>query len=222
VTGLYARPDAPARIPLADEPVLESWNAADHPDQLRLHAYLTRVAEQVGLNQWPAQEPRSIELVVGLPTSLPLDRGGRDLDNYLYPLVRHFGAGRIAAAFGRKTHQQGSTNAVGTALPAAEPEGFPQLVVRTSVSAQSVAWKQAIHQACREVVTGPLPSGLSPCGSSSRCRAAGTGRHCGNPRSTRSGPCSASPTPRSDSDPTTTESSTSDYTGTSMTPWPTM
>lgn len=94
--------------------MLESWNAAD---QLRLHAYLNRVAEQVLLNGWPAQEPRTIELVVGLPKSLSLDRGGRDLDNYLYQVVRRFGAGRIAAAFGRKTHQQGSTIAVDSARP---------------------------------------------------------------------------------------------------------
>jgi hypothetical protein len=71
VTGLYARPNAAARIQLADEPVLESWNAADHPDQMRLHAYLNKVAEQLLQNDWPTQEPRTIELVVGLLTSLP-------------------------------------------------------------------------------------------------------------------------------------------------------
>jgi len=33
------------------------------------------------------------------------------------------------------------------------------LVVRTSVSAQTAPWKQAIHPACADTVTRPLPPG---------------------------------------------------------------
>ena len=69
-----------------------------------------------------------------------MDRGGRDLDNYLYPLVRRVGADRIAAAFARKLHQPGSTIAAGSATPIFEPSASPQLTVRTSVSTRVTAW----------------------------------------------------------------------------------
>lgn len=159
MAGLFARPDVAARIQLAGEPVLESWNAADHPDQLRLRAYLDVVAEQLGIADWPVQEQRTIELVVGLPRTVPLDHGGRDLDNYLYPLVRRLGASRIAAAFARKVHQPYSTIAAGHAVLDAEPAQPPPLTIRTSVSAQSTAWKQTVHQACSKLVAQPLPPG---------------------------------------------------------------
>jgi hypothetical protein len=159
VTDLFARPDPAARLTLTEEPVLESWNVAGHPDQLRLHSYLDGVAEALKAKDWPAREQRTIELVVGIPESLPIDRGGRDLDNYLFPLARRLGSDRIAAAFGRKTYQHQSTVAVALALAVAQPAEPPQLVVRTSVSAQTSAWKQAIHQACAAEVAAPLPSG---------------------------------------------------------------
>jgi hypothetical protein len=159
VTGLFARPDRAARLTLPQAPALESWNAADHPDQLRLRAYLDGVAEALKLEEWPPDEQRTIELVVGIPDSLPIDRGGRDLDNYLYPLARRLGPGRIVAAFGRKAHQPQSTVAVAPAQPTDASAGPPQLVLRTSVSTQTTAWKHAIRQACAEAVTRPLPPG---------------------------------------------------------------
>ncbi|MEU4214081.1 hypothetical protein [Actinoplanes sp. NPDC026623] len=155
---LFARPPAAARLRLAGEPVLESWNAAGHPDQLRLRTYVDTVAEQVRVNDWPPQGQYSVELVVGLADPVPLHHGGRDLDNYLYPLARRLGPHRIAAAFGRKVRQAGSTIAVGTALPAGEP-GTPQLLVRTSVSSASSAWKRAIHDGCLAAAARPLPPG---------------------------------------------------------------
>ncbi|MEU4689107.1 hypothetical protein [Actinoplanes sp. NPDC023714] len=159
VTGLFARPDAAGHIRLDHEPVLESWNAADHPDQLRLRSYLAGVTKQLLVAEWANNGPRAIELVVGLPDDTPLDRGGRDLDNYLYPLVRHFGGERIGAAFARKAHQEESTIAVVPAENVAGPAEEPQLTVRTSMSATSAAWKGVIHAACARAVTGPLPPG---------------------------------------------------------------
>ncbi|MFC4066906.1 hypothetical protein [Actinoplanes subglobosus] len=160
MTELFARPSAHLRQRLATEPVLESWNAGSHPDQARLRAYLDEVAAQIGVESWIEDEPRTIELIVGLPDPLPLDSGGRDLDNYLFPVARRLGANRVAAAFGRKVHQQGSTIAIGAAVPAEEAATPALLTVRTSVSTGSPAWKQAIHQACRDAVAEPLPPGL--------------------------------------------------------------
>ena len=156
---MFARPGAAGHIRLDHEPVLESWNAADHPDQVRLRTYLGGVTRQLLDAEWAKTGPRAVELIVGLPECTPLDRGGRDLDNYLYPLVRHFGAERIGAAFARKAHQKGSTLAVVPVAALAEPVEESQLTVRTSVSATSAAWKAVIHEACARTVTGPLPPG---------------------------------------------------------------
>ena len=159
MTQFFARPSALLRRHLATEPVLESWNAANHPGQLRLRDYLDKVASQLGVQSWNTDEPRTIELIVGLPEPLPLDSGGRDLDNYLFPVARRLGAHRLAAVFGRKVRQHGSTIAVDTAVPVEEPQTPALLTVRTSVSASSAAWKQAIHQACQNFVTEPLAPG---------------------------------------------------------------
>jgi hypothetical protein len=107
VTGLFARPNPATRLTLTDEPVLESWNAADHPDQLRLRAYLDGVADVLKSDEW-ALGQHAVELVVGIPDSLPVDRGGRDIDNYLYPVAHRLGADRIAAAFGRTRQYENS------------------------------------------------------------------------------------------------------------------
>jgi hypothetical protein len=159
MTELFARPSAHLHQRLATEPVLESWNAGSHPDQVRLRAYLDEVATQIGVESWNENELRTIELIVGLPDPLPLVSGGRDLDNYLLPVARRLGAHRVAAVFGRKIRQQDSTIAIGTADPAEEAATPALLTVRTSVSTESPTWKQAIHQACRDAVAEPLPPG---------------------------------------------------------------
>ncbi len=46
----------------------------------------------------------SVELIVGLPHGVSLAEGGRDLDNYLYPVAQRLGPPRVAAMFGRKIH----------------------------------------------------------------------------------------------------------------------
>ncbi|MGC5022224.1 hypothetical protein [Micromonospora sp. DT47] len=81
------------------------------------------------------------------------------MDNCLLPVVRRIGAGRVAAVFGRKLQQPGSTIAVGVAVRQADLPEPPQLHIRTTTSTQSLAWKHAIHEACRRVSSEPLPSG---------------------------------------------------------------
>ena len=156
---LFVRPDAASRIALPSLPVLESWNAVDHPDQRRLRAYLDEVVTLIGAAAWPPSETLALELIVGLPATIAPDRGGRDLDNYLLPIVRRIGAGRVAAVFGRKLRQPRSTIAIGAAVPQTGSPDPPQLSIRTTTSVQSVAWKHAIHQACDRASSEPLPSG---------------------------------------------------------------
>ena len=159
MTGIFARPPAGDHIALTTAPVLESWNAGTHPDQVRLRAYLDEVCEQLRLPDRPDAEQWALELTVGLPAEQPLDRGGRDLDNYLFPLVRRLGHQRVCAAFGRKMHRAGSTVALTSAALRSEPETRPQMRVRTSMSTDSVLWKEALHEACRDAVVSPLPPG---------------------------------------------------------------
>jgi hypothetical protein len=56
-----------------------------------------------------------VELAGGLPSSVALTSGGRDLDNYLCPLVKRLGPARFRAAFGRKFHGAASSLAVSPA-----------------------------------------------------------------------------------------------------------
>jgi hypothetical protein len=100
-----------------------------------------------------------LELTVGLRSGLALDRGGRDLDNYLLPIARRIGAHRIDAMFGRKLHAATSTIAVGTAVQRHDLPGEPQLLIRVTGSSESPAWKQQIHDASRAVCSSSWPPG---------------------------------------------------------------
>ena len=153
--SLFARPPETTRAALPGAPALESWNAAGHPDQVRLQSYLDDVMTRIG----PAGDHLSIELVVGLPPTTAVDRGGRDLDNYLLPIARRVGPERIAAMFGRKLHQAGSTIAAAPATARPEPPDPPAFALRTAAAAQSVRWKQQIYEACRRAVPRPPPAG---------------------------------------------------------------
>ena len=70
--------------------------------QVRLGAFLDH-AEAAAAPMIAAVDGRlAVELSVGLRGELALTSGGRDLDNYLFPLAQRLGPARIAAMFGRK------------------------------------------------------------------------------------------------------------------------
>lgn len=155
---IFSRPSAAAHV-LPVTPVLESWERAGHPDQQRLRAYLVQIETLAGASLPLADGHLALELIVGLPDSAALDSGGRDLDNYLLPIARRIGAQRLDAAFGRKRHAAASTIALAAAIQAAGSPGEPQLSVRVTGSSASSAWKQQIHNACRDVCSSPLAPG---------------------------------------------------------------
>ncbi|MET8408483.1 hypothetical protein ABZV34_10330 [Streptomyces sp. NPDC005195] len=158
---LLFSPPAVTPVRLSQPPVLESWDATSHPNQQRLRAYLDSVSALVGPALAGDTAHLALALDVGLADRIALTRGGHDLDNYLFPLARAFGAGRFDAVFACKRHATSSTIAVGPATPAHpdRTEAPPLLSVRTSVSATSAAWKEAIHQACRAAQPVPDPDG---------------------------------------------------------------
>lgn len=146
--AFYDLPDAPA-VPLGVIPRLESWDAKTAPSQLELGEYLGHVERLVATQLAAFDGPAGIALTVGLPAGRPLTSGGGDLDNYLYPVVRHLGASRFNTAWATK-HRGDSVICVAPARAVASPEGWKACVVTTTASAQTRAFK--------EQVAGAVPS----------------------------------------------------------------
>lgn len=100
----------------------------------------------------------SVELLIGLPAHLPLAGGGRDLDNYLFPLAQRLGPARIAAMFGRKIRGPSSL-AIGPAQ-LSEAVVPAQFSTRISGSYERKEWKATLHD--RLLQTQPTPVEAGP------------------------------------------------------------
>jgi hypothetical protein len=75
------------RLTLDLVPRLESWNARDHPDQVRLREFVAHVRELVDPVADGLDGPLALQLDVGLDDRIdPLWQ--RDLDNYLFPIAK--------------------------------------------------------------------------------------------------------------------------------------
>jgi hypothetical protein len=107
---------APHPVALRVEPQLASWDIAGSPGQVRLGEFLDHTQAAAAPIFATVEGLLAVELNVGLRDELPLTGGGRDLDNYLFPLAQLRGPARIAAMFGRKVHRS-SFLAVGHAQP---------------------------------------------------------------------------------------------------------
>jgi len=103
-----------SRVRLDVEPVLASWDGAQTRSQVRLAQFLGHAASAAA-PMMAATSSLAIELAVGLPPEVPLTSSGRDIDNYLYPLVKRLGVTRFSAVFGRKFHGSSSWLAIGPA-----------------------------------------------------------------------------------------------------------
>lgn len=88
------------------QPRLASWNKAEHPDQVRLKAYLEQLDLIVQAGLAGMDGNLAMELTVGLPRrQLTVDR---DLDNYLLPVANRLSRHRFCAVFGNKAVQNES------------------------------------------------------------------------------------------------------------------
>lgn len=140
---VYGPPDAERRE-LSLAPQLESWEKSGHPSQKRLAEWLSHV--RAALDLPPAREALAIELEVGFPGWQPLIGGGRDLDNFLLPVVRDLGPGRFVSAWVRKVHAR-STIRVAPAQPILlDAPGWSFAAASTSVSSATTAWKTAVER----------------------------------------------------------------------------
>ncbi len=99
----------------------------------------------------------AVELNVGLRDELPLMGGGRDLDNYLFPLAQRLGPARIAATFGRKVHGP-SFLAIGHAQPDHIPSS-PQFSTQIAGSYVRPEWKATLRERLLQVQPAFLAAG---------------------------------------------------------------
>ncbi len=130
MTTLYCRPTQ--RVALSAEPQLASWDIAGSQGQVRLGEFLDHAQAAAAPVLAAVDGLLAVELTVGPRDELPPTGGGRDLDNYLFPLAQRLGPARIAAMFGRKVHGP-SFLAVGHAQPdhvASSPQSSTQIAGR--------------------------------------------------------------------------------------------
>lgn len=93
VPVFFARPEGDA-VRLRIQPRLACWNAAGHPDQVRLAEFLDHAESVLKPTLERLSEPVALRLDVGLPDVVSV-LDGRDLDNFAYPL-----AARLARSCG--------------------------------------------------------------------------------------------------------------------------
>ena len=156
---LFASPSG-AAAELTVPPRLASWMRRDHPDQVRLSAYLDSLDPLVRPILEVDEGPLVLELTVALPDGSDLLTGGRDLDNFLSPIVHRFGPSRFVAAIGRKIQGTVSTLRLGLAAPA-DPnalETWEHQTVAISVDDMTSAWKRDLA-AGLDAATEELPPG---------------------------------------------------------------
>lgn len=154
---LYRRPGH--AVTLDVKPELASWERAGHSSQVRLARFLAHVATVAEPMVANVDGPLAVEMVVGLPDGVSLTAGGRDLDNFLYPVAQRLGPGRLAAVFGRKARAASSSLAVDhAAAQTAVP--VPQFATHMVGSYEHKVWKETLREhlvAARVLPAGPGP-----------------------------------------------------------------
>jgi hypothetical protein len=152
---LYRRPTH--RVTLSVEPQLASWDIAGSPGQVRLGEFLDHAEAAAAAMIAAVEGLLAVELNVGLRDELALTGGGRDLDNYLFPLAQRLGPERIAAMFGRKVHGP-SFLAVGHAQ-SDHVASSPQFSTQITGSYVRPEWKATLHERLLKVQHAVLAAG---------------------------------------------------------------
>ena len=119
VPAVFAMPEG-RRIRLELPPRLESWERSDHPDQVRLRAFVAHVRELIDPIAKNSESPLALRLDVGLDESSdPLWE--RDLDNYLFPIARELPP-EYVSIWATKGRAQDSFVTVGPARSVTPPD----------------------------------------------------------------------------------------------------
>ena len=150
----YARPAGDSHQ-LRVSPRLASWNQTDHPDQVRLRAFLDDAEALLAASR--IDGPWALRLDVGLSTGRDL-LDMADLDNYAYPLASQLKDPGLVSVWCTKQHSEQSFVRIQAAreMP---PPSTDVLVARTTASYTKPAYKEQIHTAVAgpaELPTGPV------------------------------------------------------------------
>jgi len=136
------------RAPLPAAPVLASWDRHDHPSQKALTAFLDTLEPLVRPTLAAPPADLALALEVGLPATTPLTSGGRDLDNYLFPIAARFGPARFTAVFARKHHGPSALTIGPAMLEDQTPvDRWSHAAARVTASSATTAWKQQLADA---------------------------------------------------------------------------
>jgi hypothetical protein len=153
------RQDAGTSRPLVIQPRLESWDRKGSRSQVALSEFLDHVEGVVQPDMKLHPPPWAIHLSVGLPAGQPLDSGGHDLDNYLFPIARRLGHARIASARADKVHGRSSVTLSSAQLTDRVCDaGWHRASASSRASASTHAWKAEIARAISQQ-TSPAPVG---------------------------------------------------------------
>ncbi|GJJ22552.1 hypothetical protein MTY414_62250 [Mycolicibacterium mageritense] len=155
----FARPESDTRE-LRVAPRLASWNKADHPDQVRLRAFLDDAEALLAGSR--IDVPWALRLDVGLPAARDLLDGG-DLDNYAYPLACRVRDAGLVSVWCTKQHTERSFVRIEAAREISPPS-TGVLMAKTTASTSSAAYKEQIYAAvavAEELPDGPVRLELS-------------------------------------------------------------
>ncbi len=147
----FARPENNA-LPLAVEPRLASWEKRDHPDQVRVRAYLDDT--ETALSESRVEGPWALRLDVGLPATRDL-LNMADLDNYAQPLADRLNDRNLVSVWCTKQHCTQSFVRIDTAREVSGPS--TRVLVARTVSASR--YKEQIHAAVageQQLPPGPV------------------------------------------------------------------
>jgi hypothetical protein len=155
--SMFAIPVGPS-IPLTADPRLASWDAAGHPDQLRLTAFLRTTARQIRPQLDGSSGPLALRLDVGLKPQAHLLLH-HDLDNYLLPLVSHLRKEtdrEFVSVWATKNSSGRSSLRVEPAHPIRGTS--PLHVARTTAAGDSTTYKEQVRDSLG-VAPAELPAG---------------------------------------------------------------
>jgi hypothetical protein len=140
-------------------PRLESWDAKHARSQAALQEYLDHVESLVASSLAELPRPWALDLSVGIANDVSLTSGGRDLDNYLYPVVRRLGWDHFCLVSARKHHGTTSLLRIATVSQIHKAGGLNDSSFAhalTSVSSATMAWKRELKEQIERQVVSPV------------------------------------------------------------------
>ena len=88
--------------------------------------------------------PFVLKLSVGLPATTHLTGGGRDLDNYVFPIIRRLGAARFVSVWANKSHGASSVAMDGAVQCDTSLADWQFAYALTKSGSQTSAWKHEV------------------------------------------------------------------------------